>query len=157
MTRLPTRRLLALALASAIALPAWAQTTEPGALPAASTGAFTATDIRIDGLQRISAGTVLTYLPIERGDTVDSGKTGEAIRALYKTGFFEDVKLDRQGDGRSQGEGKQAAGRVSRHHHVRLGFFFAWRGTGRRRAWGRDFLSTGQGRHQRTRLFTMSL
>ncbi|MEO6519539.1 MAG: POTRA domain-containing protein, partial [Pseudoxanthomonas sp.] len=98
MTRLPNRRLLALALASAIALPAWAQTTEPGLTTAASTSAFTATDIRIDGLQRISAGTVLTYLPIERGDVVDPGKTGDAIRALYKTGFFEDVKLDRQGD-----------------------------------------------------------
>ena len=98
MTRLPTRRLLALALASAIALPAWAQTTASVSAPAASTEAFTATDIRIDGLQRISAGTVLTYLPIERGDTVDSSKTGDAIRALYKTGFFEDVKLDRQGD-----------------------------------------------------------
>jgi outer membrane protein insertion porin family len=97
MTRLPSRRLLALALASAIALPAWAQTTESGLPAIASADAFTATDIRIDGLQRISAGTVLTYLPIERGDTVDSGKTGEAIRALYKTGFFEDVKLDRQG------------------------------------------------------------
>ncbi|MGH8061761.1 MAG: outer membrane protein assembly factor BamA [Pseudoxanthomonas sp.] len=97
MTRFPSRRLLALALASAIALPAWAQTTEPGLPAIASTDAFTATDIRIDGLQRISAGTVLTYLPIERGDTVDSSKTGEAIRALYKTGFFEDVRLDRQG------------------------------------------------------------
>ncbi|MET0656475.1 MAG: outer membrane protein assembly factor BamA, partial [Pseudoxanthomonas sp.] len=97
MTRLPTRRLLALALASAIALPAWAQTTEPGPAATTSTEAFTATDIRIDGLQRISTGTVLTYLPIERGDTVDSSKTGEAIRALYRTGFFEDVKLDRQG------------------------------------------------------------
>ncbi|KAF1718704.1 outer membrane protein assembly factor BamA [Pseudoxanthomonas yeongjuensis] len=97
MTRLPSRRLLALALASAIALPAWAQTTESGLPAIASTDAFTATDIRIDGLQRISAGTVLTYLPIERGDTVDSSKTGEAIRALYKTGFFEDVRLDRQG------------------------------------------------------------
>lgn len=97
MTRLPSRRLLALALASAIAVPAWAQTTEPGQPAIASTDTFTATDIRIDGLQRISAGTVLTYLPIERGDTVDSSKTGEAIRALYKTGFFEDVRLDRQG------------------------------------------------------------
>ena len=97
MTPLPTRRLLALALASAIAMPAWAQTTEPGPATAASTGAFTATDIRIEGLQRISAGTVLTYLPIERGDTVDSAKVVESIRALYKTGFFEDVSLDRQG------------------------------------------------------------
>ncbi len=98
MTRLPTRRLLALALASAIALPAWAQTAEPAPPVAANGAAFTASDIRIDGLQRISAGTVLTYLPIERGDTVDSSKTGEAIRALYKTGFFEDVRLDRQGE-----------------------------------------------------------
>ncbi|RYZ71153.1 MAG: outer membrane protein assembly factor BamA, partial [Lysobacteraceae bacterium] len=100
MTRLPTRRLLALALASAIALPALAQTTEqaPATAVDATASSFTATDIRIDGLQRISAGTVLTYLPIERGDVVDGGKTGEAIRALYRTGFFEDVKLDRQGD-----------------------------------------------------------
>ncbi|GAB2501050.1 outer membrane protein assembly factor BamA [Pseudoxanthomonas sangjuensis] len=100
MTRLPTRRLLALALASAITAPAWAQTTDtaPVALPASSDAAFTVADIRIDGLQRISAGTVLTYLPIERGDTVTSARVGEAIRALYKTGFFEDIRLDRQGD-----------------------------------------------------------
>ena len=98
MTQLPTRRLLALALASAIALPAWSQTTESSPATATSPGAFTASDIRIDGLQRISAGTVLTYLPIERGDVVDSSKVSESIRALYKTGFFEDVNLDRQGD-----------------------------------------------------------
>ena len=98
MTPLPTRRLLALALATAIAMPAWAQTTEPAPGMTASAGAFTATDIRIEGLQRISAGTVLTYLPIERGDTVDSAKVVESIRALYKTGFFEDVSLDRQGN-----------------------------------------------------------
>ncbi len=102
MTRLPSRRLLALALASAIAMPALAQTTEPAAAPVAaapSSGAsFTATDIRIDGLQRISTGTALTYLPIERGDVVTSASVAESIRALYKTGFFEDVKLERQGD-----------------------------------------------------------
>ncbi len=103
MTRLPSRRLLALALASAIAVPALAQTTtEPSqTAPAAaplSTDSFTAADIRIDGLQRISVGTVLTYLPIERGDTVTPTNIAESIRALYKTGFFEDVKLDRQGE-----------------------------------------------------------
>lgn len=102
-TRLPTRRLLALALASAIAAPAGAQTAgqPPVAVPASvapSAGSFVVSDIRIDGAQRISAGTVLTYLPIERGDTVDSAKVGDAIRALYKTGFFEDVSLDRQGN-----------------------------------------------------------
>ncbi|WP_460709261.1 outer membrane protein assembly factor BamA [Lysobacter terrae] len=111
MTRLPNRRLLALALTAAMApaLPALAQSTDPFAPPAtatppadtvplASAGAFTVSDIRVDGLQRISAGTVFTYLPIERGDTVDSTKAAAAIRALYKTGFFEDIHLDRQGD-----------------------------------------------------------
>jgi len=97
MTRQPSRRLLALALASALAAPAWAQTTDTAPV-VLSTDAFTASDIRIEGLQRISAGTVLTYLPIERGDTVTSGSAGDAIRALYKTGFFEDIQLDRQGD-----------------------------------------------------------
>ncbi len=92
MTRPLPRRLLALALASAIAVvpvvPAFAQSFSP----------FTASDIRVDGLQRISAGTVFTYLPIERGDPVDSANAADAIRALYKTGFFEDIRLDRQGD-----------------------------------------------------------
>ena len=88
MTRLPNRRLLALALAAGLALPALAQAAEP----------FTASDIRVDGLQRIASGTVFTYLPVERGDLVDDAKVGDTIRALYKTGFFEDVQLDRQGD-----------------------------------------------------------
>ncbi len=88
MTRSMSRRLLTLALASALALPAWAQT---------AFAPFTVSDIRIDGLQRIGAGTVFTYLPVERGDTVDQARAAEAVRALYKTGFFEDVKLDRQG------------------------------------------------------------
>ncbi len=105
MTRTPNRRLLALALVSALgttAAPALAQSVDPFALAAAPesapAGSFTVSDIRIDGLQRISAGTVFTYLPIERGDTADSARIGEAIRALYKTGFFEDVNVGRQGD-----------------------------------------------------------
>lgn len=107
MTRHLSRRLLALALASAIAAPAAAQTANPFALPQAEPapaptgvdpGAFVVSDIRIEGLQRISAGTVFTYLPVERGDRLDSALGADAIRALYNTGFFEDVRLDRQGD-----------------------------------------------------------
>jgi outer membrane protein insertion porin family len=59
---------------------------------------FVASDIRIDGLQRISAGTVFTYLPIEKGDQVTNDSAAQAIRALYKTGFFSDVAIERQGD-----------------------------------------------------------
>ena len=88
MPRPLSRRLLTLALASALAVPAWAQS---------AFAPFTVSDIRIDGLQRIGAGTVFTYLPVERGDTIDAAKAAEALRALYKTGFFEDVRLDHQG------------------------------------------------------------
>jgi outer membrane protein insertion porin family len=89
MTR-PTvrRRLLSLALAAALTGPVLAQNYEP----------FTVQDIRVDGLQRISAGTVFSYLPVERGDMLDRARSTEAIRALFKTGFFSDVSLQRQGD-----------------------------------------------------------
>lgn len=59
---------------------------------------FRISDIRIEGLERISAGTVLTYLPLERGDTVNSRIAADALRALYETGFFSDVELSRDGD-----------------------------------------------------------
>jgi outer membrane protein insertion porin family len=59
---------------------------------------FVVKDIRLEGLQRISAGTVFNYLPIKVGDRVDAQRTGEALRALYKTGFFRDVRLEREGD-----------------------------------------------------------
>lgn len=108
-TRAPRRHLLALALAAAVVPQALAQQTDPqaafgiapaapAAAPALDAGSFVASDIRVEGLQRIGAGTLFTYLPIERGDTVDSTRAGEAIRALYKTGFFEDVRLDREGN-----------------------------------------------------------
>src|SRR5690606_29995768 len=74
------------------------QATATPAPPSRRDSNFTVSDIRVDGLQRIGAGTVFTYLPIERGDTVDASRIAQAIRALYKTGFFEDVRVGRQGD-----------------------------------------------------------
>lgn len=59
---------------------------------------FVVEDIRIDGLQRISAGTVFNYLPIQVGDTFNQMRSAEAIRALFKTGFFKDVRMERDGD-----------------------------------------------------------
>jgi outer membrane protein insertion porin family len=66
--------------------------------PSIAAESFVAQDIRLEGLQRISAGTVFNYLPIKVGDSVDSKRTGEALRALYKTGFFRDVRIEREGD-----------------------------------------------------------
>jgi outer membrane protein insertion porin family len=62
-----------------------------------SSPAFVVGEIRIEGLQRISEGTVFNYLPINIGDAIDSRRLGEAIRALYGTSFFKDVELRRDG------------------------------------------------------------
>jgi outer membrane protein insertion porin family len=59
---------------------------------------FTVRDIRVEGLQRIAAGTVFNYLPIKVGDTVTDQHAQDAIRSLHKTGFFKDVRLERQGE-----------------------------------------------------------
>ncbi len=59
---------------------------------------FTVSDIRVEGLQRISAGTVFNYLPVKTGQVLDTGASVRAIRALFKTGFFDDVRLERDGD-----------------------------------------------------------
>lgn len=53
--------------------------------------------IRVEGLQRIEVGTVYNYLPLSVGDTLTAQRAAEAVRALFKTGFFSDVGLDRQG------------------------------------------------------------
>ena len=58
---------------------------------------FTVGDIRIEGLQRITEGTVYNYLPVNIGDRLDQRRIDEALRALYATGFFRDVELRRDG------------------------------------------------------------
>src|SRR5262245_12702754 len=59
---------------------------------------FTVGDIRVEGLQRISEGTVYNYLPVNIGDRLNQQRLQEALRALYKTGFFRDVELRRDGN-----------------------------------------------------------
>src|SRR5215510_104018 len=58
---------------------------------------FTVGDIRVEGLQRVSEGTVYNYLPVNIGDTLTPQRVREAIRALYNTGFFRDVQIRRNG------------------------------------------------------------
>ena len=55
---------------------------------------FTVTDIRVEGLQRIAPGTVFSYLPVKTGETFDELRSVEAVRALFKTGFFKDVRIE---------------------------------------------------------------
>lgn len=60
--------------------------------------AFTISDIRVDGLQRISEGTVFNYLPLNAGDRLTASSARAAIRELYQTGFFDNIELSRDGD-----------------------------------------------------------
>ncbi|WP_371807619.1 POTRA domain-containing protein, partial [Arhodomonas sp. KWT] len=65
---------------------------------AAAMEPFQVDDIRVEGLRRISAGTVFNYLPVQVGDRVTGSQAASAIRSLYDTGFFQDVTLRRDGN-----------------------------------------------------------
>ncbi len=59
---------------------------------------FTVKDIRIEGIQRTEAGTVFSYLPVKVGDMLTDGKAAAAVKALFATGFFKDVRLEVDGN-----------------------------------------------------------
>jgi len=59
---------------------------------------FVVRDMRVEGLQRISEGTVFNYLPINIGDTVDRVRVQESIRSLYGQGLFDNIEFRRDGD-----------------------------------------------------------
>lgn len=59
---------------------------------------FTVRDIRVEGIQRTEAGTIFSYLPVRVGDTYTDEKGADAIKALYATGFFKDVRIEVEGD-----------------------------------------------------------
>jgi len=81
-------RRLRLAIACALA----------AALPALAIQPFVIRDIRVEGVQRTEAGTVFTYLPVKVGERIDDDKAAQAVKALYATGFYADVRLEADGD-----------------------------------------------------------
>lgn len=70
----------------------------PASLMAAPGDSFVISDIQVEGLHRISLGTVLNYVPVKVGDTMDSARAAETLRDLYETGFFQNVALERSGN-----------------------------------------------------------
>jgi len=87
---LDTSRLRALRLALACFLLA--------ALQAVAIEPFVVRDIRVEGVQRTDAGTVFSYLPVKVGERLDDDKSVRAVKALYATGFYSDVRLEAEGD-----------------------------------------------------------
>jgi len=65
---------------------------DTGARAQAQDADFVIRDIRVEGAQRTEAGTVFGYLPLRVGDRYDAAKGVAAIRALYATGLFKDVR-----------------------------------------------------------------
>lgn len=59
---------------------------------------FVVRDIRVEGNQRIEVGTVYSYLPVKIGDTYTEERGAAAIRSLFASGFFRDVRLEIEGD-----------------------------------------------------------
>jgi outer membrane protein insertion porin family len=64
------------------------------ATPARALDPFVVRDIRVEGVQRTDAGTVFSYLPIKVGDRVTDEVAAQAVKALFATGFFRDVRLE---------------------------------------------------------------
>ncbi|HSY29482.1 MAG TPA: POTRA domain-containing protein, partial [Burkholderiaceae bacterium] len=59
---------------------------------------FEVKDIRVEGIQRTEAGTVFNYLPLKVGETYTDDKGTAAIKALYATGLFKDIRIEIEGN-----------------------------------------------------------
>ncbi|ANN69599.1 outer membrane protein assembly factor BamA [Bordetella bronchialis] len=80
----PTKAIWAGLVAMLLLLPALAHAFDP----------FVVKDIRVEGIQRIDAGTVFGYLPFKVGDTFTEDTATDAVRRLYGSGFFSDVRIE---------------------------------------------------------------
>src|SRR6185437_6731121 len=81
---------------AAPALPA--EPVRPDTRPVAAPGQATISDVRIEGIQRIEPETVRSYLLLQAGDPWDPERVDSSLKALFATGLFADVKLDREGN-----------------------------------------------------------
>jgi outer membrane protein insertion porin family len=84
---------------------AMAQTPQVApAAPSVSAGSavafvpFIVRDIQIEGVQRVEPGTVFNYLPVRIGQRMTEDLAAEAVKALFATGFFKDVRLEVKGE-----------------------------------------------------------
>jgi outer membrane protein insertion porin family len=76
---------------------AWALLAAAGTAAAQEFRPFAVEDIRVEGVQRTDPGTVFSYLPVKVGETLTREKAQQALRALFATGFFKDVRLESEG------------------------------------------------------------
>ncbi|KXS46329.1 MAG: outer membrane protein, partial [Marinobacter sp. T13-3] len=58
---------------------------------------FTVADIEVEGLQRVSAGSVFSAFPVNIGEQLDETALASAIKELFRSGLFTDVEASREG------------------------------------------------------------
>lgn len=87
----------ALALGASVSFAQEPATAAGGAPQAVSAQGFVVSDIRVEGLQRIAAGSVFASMPIGVGDTANSASIRSAARSLFATGNFDDIRIGRDG------------------------------------------------------------
>lgn len=68
------------------------------AIAMAASNSFVISDIRVEGLQRVDAGEVFSALPVNVGDAVDGPRIARVVKNLFKTGFFKDINIGRDGN-----------------------------------------------------------
>ena len=90
------KRMLTAVLLAALFAPAYAESSALS-LPRGSEP-FRVADIQLQGLQRVSSGTVFNLLPADVGDTLDSADLRGLVRELFQSGYFDDISLLRDGD-----------------------------------------------------------
>ena len=66
-------------------------------MSASASESFTISDIRVDGLKRVSAGTIFSDFPVSAGESIDSERLASATKSLFATGLFTDIQLYREG------------------------------------------------------------
>ena len=82
-------RYVAVLMCTLLLVPGWVMAQQPD---------FVVRDMRVEGVQRISEGTVFNYLPINIGDTLDQIRIQDAVRSLYSQSLFDDIEMRRDGD-----------------------------------------------------------
>ncbi len=60
---------------------------------------FVVKDIKIEGLEKISEGALLNYLPVNIGDSLDESRIQESIRSVYSSGFFKNIEFRKDDSG----------------------------------------------------------
>ena len=60
---------------------------------------FVVKDIKIEGLEKISEGALLNYLPVNIGDSLNESRIQESIRSVYSSGFFKNIEFRKDDSG----------------------------------------------------------